>query len=159
MYLDGALHTGLHTAITLLRGVCNLKTLSFYADVHDARVFEWKPELDHLIISCNNVMSLEPFQSLLPSLASHSTAYSLTKIGVGIWHPEPLIVQALSTDIESWEKHQFSKLRFVSIHVSDNRSEGMTSAIADLMRVGADKRIEIDVTSSPLPTVTPFESW
>ena len=51
-------------------------------------------------------------------------------------------------------------LRFASVHVNNDHGNDITSAIADLMRVGADKGIEIDVNSSPLPTVLPsFESW
>ena len=106
-------------------------------------------------------MSLEPFQSLLPSLASHSTAYSLTKISVGdpaLLYPGPSIsiMHVLSTVIKSWEKHQFPKLRFVSVHINDDHGEVITSAIAALIRVGADKGFEIDANSRPLPTKLQF---
>jgi hypothetical protein len=163
-HLGGALPIGSPTVETLLRGVCNLKTLSFDVDdIPNGRVIEWTPELNHLILSCTDAMSLEAFQSLLQSLASHATAYSLTKISVGDPEPScPLLstsimhMHILSTVIETWEKHQFPKLRFVSVHVNDERSEEITSAIADLMRVGADKGAEIDVNSSPLPTKLAF---
>ena len=164
LYLGGALRAGLHTAIILLRGAPNLKTLSFYVNhVHDARVIQWSPELDHLILSCDEKTSLEAFQSLLQSLASHSTVYSLRRITIDIRDLKPSrsghsisIIHALSTVIKSWEKHQFQKLCFVFLQVNDDRSEGITSAIADLMRVGADKGFETDVKSSPLPTRLPF---
>jgi hypothetical protein len=165
LYLD-VLRTDSPTAEALLRGVCNLKTLSFDVNcTHNGQVIEWTPELDHLILSCLGAISLEAFQSLLQSLASHLTAYSLTKISVGNQELSyPLLntsqsimhMHILSTVIKSWKKHQFPKLRFVSVHVNNDHSEEITSAIADLMRAGADKGIEIDVNSNPLPTKLPF---
>ena len=164
LYL-GAVRAGLPTSTTLLRGVDNLKTLSFHIDIdskHNAQVIEWTPGLDHLILSCGkDLMSLEAFGSLLQSLASHSTAYSLTKISVGdpaLLYPGPSIsiMHVLSTVIKSWEKHQFPKLRFVSVHINDDHSEVIASAIAALMRVGADKGFEIDANSRPLSTKLQF---
>jgi hypothetical protein len=65
-------------------GVCNLKALSFYVDhIHNGRVIEWTPELDHLILSCDDFIPRKALKSILQSLASHSIAYSLTKISVG----------------------------------------------------------------------------
>ena len=132
LYLGGALHAGSPTAITLLLGVCNLKTLSsFYVtNVHNAQIIECTPQLDHLILSCYDIISLEAFQSLLPSLTTHSTAYSLTRISIGVGYPpDPAdpdpdpdpslsLLHLLSTIIKSWGKHQFP-LRFVSVHVND----------------------------------------
>ena len=166
LYL-GRARAALHTTLTLLPGVCNLKTLSFYLhNVPNARVFELTPELDHLILFCEDPISPEAFHSLLQPLASHSTAYSLTRISVCVVvpdfdylepsYPDISIMHVLSAVIKSWEKHQFPKLRFVSVYVNDDGSDGTTSAIADLMRVGADKGFEIEINSSPLPTMLPF---
>jgi hypothetical protein len=168
LYLVGSQRAGLPTAITLLRGVSHLKTLSLYVgNVYDARVIEWTPELDHLILSCDYKTSFGAFRSLFQSLASHSTAYSLRRTNIGFRDQKPdslglsvFIINVLSTVIQSWEKYQFPKLRFVSAHVNNDHNIRITSAIADLMQVGADKGIEMDVNSSPLPTALPFfKSW
>ena len=168
LYLVDPLRADLPTATTLLHGVNHLKTLLLYVDnVQDARVIEWTPELNHLILSCDNYTPIEVFQPLFQSLTSYSTAYSLRRISVDIRNLIPdrlglsiFIINGLSTIIKSWGKYQFPMLRFASVHVNNDHSNDITSAIADLMRVGADKGIEIDVNSSPLPTVLPsFESW
>ena len=169
LYLGGALRADIHTAGTLLRGVCSLKTLSFFVDhFHDARLVEWTLELDDLIFFCDDTTSPEAFQSVLQSLGSHSTVYSLTRISINIWNPKPSssgpsisIMHVLLTIIKSWEKNQFPKLRSVFVHVSDDRSEAITFTIADLMRVGADRGLGIEVNSSPLTTefLLPFWFW
>ena len=164
LYLGSALRAGLHTAITLLRGVSHLTTLSFdVGHVHDARVMEWALELDHLILSCDNYTPIEAFKSLLQSPASHSTVYSLRRISIsirdlkaGLSGPSIWIMHTLWTVLKSWRKDQFPKLRSVSVYVKDERNEGIASAIADLMRVGVDKGVEIDVNFSLLPTRLAF---
>ena len=164
LYLAGPLIRGIANAETLLRGVTHLKTLSL--DVHNfevARIIDCTPELDHLILSCNFTTLLEALQSLLQSLPSRSTARSLKRIKVGAQTPQPgvSVMYVLLTAIKSWEKRQFPKLRFVSVHVNDNGSEeGITSAVANLMQVGVDKGFEIDVNFTPLPMILlPFEIW
>ena len=164
LYLAGPLIRGIPAAETLLRGVTHLKTLSL--DVHNfevTRIIDCTPKLDDLILSCNFITLFDALQSLLQSLASHSTARSLRRIKVGAHNSQPgvLVMVVLLIAIKSWEKRQFPKLRFVSVHVNGNGSEeGITSAVADLMRVGAGKGFEIDVNFTPFPMIPlPFEIW
>ena len=161
LYLAGSLVRDIPSAETLLHGVTHLKTLSLDVENFEVeRIIDCTPELDHLILSCNYTALFEALQSILQSLPSRSTARSLRRIKLGAQPlmPGVLIMNELLTAIKSWEKRQFPKLRFVSVHLSDNGSEeGITS---DLMQVGADKGFEIDVNFTPLPMILPpLDIW
>ena len=103
-----------------------------------------------------------PSPLLLETLVAHADRWRAACLMIDINQLKPLttsdsITHILSAVAKSWGKHQFPKLRFVSVHVNDDHSkEIITFAIADLMRVGADKGVEIDINSSPLPTKVPF---
>ncbi len=142
---------------TFLRGVNHLNTLSFdiVPSVDVATIIDCAPELDHLDIG-GRIFSMD----VLRSLASRSAARSLKKINVSIWRPNSTpssvsIMRKLTNIVKSWKKRQFPKLRLLSVYV-DNRGEDMTSAVGDLIRLGADKGFEVDISSTPFPTVVPF---
>lgn len=58
--------------------------------------------------------------------------------------------------MEPWEMHQFPSLRLLTVHATHKEDEGMSTAIVDLKRLGADKGFEIDVTFSPPQIILPF---
>jgi hypothetical protein len=63
----------------------------------------------------------------------------------------------LTNMVESWEKRQFPRLHFLSVYVNRTHwGEDMTSIEGDLIRLGADKGLEVDISSRPFPTVPPF---
>ena len=102
-----------------------------------------------------------PSPLLLETLVAHADRWRAACLIIDINQLKPLttfdsITHILSAVTKSWGKHQFPKLRFVSVHVNDDHSKEITFAIADLMRVGADKGVGMDINSSPLPTKVPF---
>ena len=159
LYLADALVGGVPAAETLLCGVSHLQTLSFGVHSFDAaRIIDCTPELDHLILSCNFAFFVA-FQPLLESLVSRSTAHSLRRISIYVSNLQPSTYGLLTVVIKSWEKLQFPKLHLVSVHVDEHRIEIQKGAVADLVRVGADKGFGIDVGSDTFPTMVPFETW
>ncbi|KAF8343653.1 hypothetical protein F5887DRAFT_281712 [Amanita rubescens] len=159
LYLANAL-LGADTQIvkTFLRGVNHLNTLSFDVvhSVDIATIIDCTPELDHLILA-GQISSLD----VLRSLASRS----LKKINVGVRTPNPTssssvsIMHQLTNMVESWEKRQFPKLRFLSVYVNNRGGEDISSAVGDLIRVGTDKGLEVDISSRPFPMVVQFSDW
>ena len=132
----------------------HLQTLSFIVrSVDVARIIDCTPELGHLILSCEFAF-LEAFQSLLQSLVSRSIAHTLRRIIIYVSNLPPSMYGQLAVVIKSREKQQFPKLRLVSVHVDEEKG-----IAADLMRVGADKGFEIDISSDRFPTTLPFETW
>ncbi|KAF8349282.1 hypothetical protein F5887DRAFT_486189 [Amanita rubescens] len=168
LYLtDSPLDDDIQPIKTFLRGVNHLNTLSLDVvhSVDCATIIDCAPEPDHLIIAgrWTNTFQWKTSMDVLRSLASRSAARSLKKITVGIRTPyftssSVSIMHQLTNIVESWEKRQFPRLRLLSVYV-DHRGEDMTSAVGDLMRLGADKGLEVDVSSTPFPMVLPFGDW
>jgi hypothetical protein len=61
--------------------------------------------------------------------------------------------------VESWEKRQFPKLHFLSVDVNNREEEDVTSVIGDLIRVGTDKGLEVEISSGLFPTAVRFSDW
>jgi len=57
---------------------------------------------------------------------------------------------------ESWEEHQFPNLHVLSVHGRTNGVEDITSAVVDLVQLGARRGFEVDVELSRLPQIMPL---
>jgi len=162
LYLANALlGADIQIVETFLRGVGHLSALSFDVvhNVDVATIIDCTPELDHLILA-GQISSLD----VLRSLASRSAARTLKKINVGVRTPNSTsssvsIMHELTNMVESWEKRQLPKLRFLSVYVNNRGEEDMTSVVGDLIRVGTDKGLKVDISSRPFPMVVQFSDW
>ena len=132
---------------TFTREVNHLRTLSFNTNLYD--VLRWIPELDHAIVIDKHFM--------LMFLLHRSLARSLKSITVGDTHIYRSGTEMLC-DITSviWEKYQFPNLRRLSVFLHERKDEDMSSAINNLVRLGAYKGFEVDVKFSSLKIMPPF---
>ena len=159
LYLANTLlGTDIQAVETFLRGVNHLNTLSLRAlrNVDVATIIDFTPELDHLIFT-----GQASFLDALGSLASRSAACSLRKINVNVGVPSStpssvLIMHQLTNIIKFWDKHQLPKLHFLSVYVDNHGEEDMTLAVGDVIRLGTDKGLEVDISSTTFPAVLSF---
>ena len=155
LYLANALLGADTQAVeTFLRGVNHLNILSFDAvrNVDLATIIGFTPELDHLILA-GQISSLDALRSLV--------SRSIKRINIGVRTPSSTpssvsTMHQLTNIVESWEKRQFPKLHFLSVYVNNRGEEDMTSVVGDLIRLGTDKGLEVDVSSMPFPMIVSF---